>query len=288
MRLEAPTVSLGDGVELRQTYAHLMSPFVMAFTRPGPGEHHPAPWKTAQGGFAFDIEVELKMQSGGPLAGGFDRETQCWMIAALLRLARAPYLSLVVFSDQPFSEVGDGETEPVLRPFEVEPRFLVPPSDDARVLRAEELAWIRKVWVRTGRMLEEDSRLETALRAFDSATVHGRNASSLLMLWGAIEQLFSPSPGELRFRVSSQLASFLEPPGRKRFDLYKRLLKLYNERSKAAHTAQDIEHGPLMETYVVARNALVKIVDEGKVPSQDELSRLLFCVPDHSDDANGG
>ncbi|HJP95850.1 MAG TPA: hypothetical protein VJ843_00605 [Candidatus Saccharimonadales bacterium] len=46
---------LGEGVEIRKTYAYLFSTNMMAFSRPGPEGYHPAPWKTAKGGFGYDI-----------------------------------------------------------------------------------------------------------------------------------------------------------------------------------------------------------------------------------------
>ena len=40
-----------DGLVLRKTYAHVMSPFLLAFRRPErPGRHHPGPWKATRGG----------------------------------------------------------------------------------------------------------------------------------------------------------------------------------------------------------------------------------------------
>ena len=40
-----------EGLVGRKTYAHVMSPYILAFHRPErPGQHHPAPWKSARGG----------------------------------------------------------------------------------------------------------------------------------------------------------------------------------------------------------------------------------------------
>jgi hypothetical protein len=75
----------------------------------------------------------------------------------------------------------------------------------------------------------------------------------LLSIWDAIEQLFAPTPGELRFRVASYLSSFLTVPGEKRYKLYKDILKLYNDRSAAAHTSKDIDYQPLIESFVHMR-----------------------------------
>ena len=43
-----------EGLVLRKTYAHLMSPYILAFRRPErPGRHHSAPWKSVCGGVSL-------------------------------------------------------------------------------------------------------------------------------------------------------------------------------------------------------------------------------------------
>ena len=58
--------------------------------------------------------------------------------------------------------------------------------------------------------------------------------------------------------------------------MYRRVMKLYDARSAAAHTANEVELGSLMEPYVLMRNALVQMVDKGRVPTQGDLEDLLF------------
>ncbi|TWT98020.1 hypothetical protein Pla108_21750 [Botrimarina colliarenosi] len=283
VRLAVESFTLGEGVELRQTYCHLFSTNMTAFERPGPDGHHPAPWKAARGGWGHDIEVEICAPAESPLGSSFDATETIWWIVALLRLARFPFLSVPVLSDQPFRKIPQSSVEPVLTPFETEGRLFGVPGSEDPTLDTATLTWVADNWLKAGQLLNSDPKFYSAFRAFDSATVRGRASASMLALWGGLEQLFAPSAGELRFRVSALLASFLEAPGASRLALYKRVLKLYNERSVAAHTAKDVEMGPLMETYVLMRNALVRMIDEGQVPQQSELESLLFCASPNSD-----
>jgi hypothetical protein len=133
------------------------------------------------------------------------------------------------------------------------------------------------VWPRTAELMRTCPPLNMALRAADACTVRGRPASALLTAWGALEELFAPSRAELRFRVSAHIAAYLEPVGPKRLELFKTVADLYNARSKAAHTAQDAELGALVQSFVILRNALVRMVDEGAVPTQADLEKRLFC-----------
>ena len=54
-----------EGLVVRRTYAHLMSPYILAFARPeGPGKPHPGPWRPARGGQSLDLEIEVALRRG--------------------------------------------------------------------------------------------------------------------------------------------------------------------------------------------------------------------------------
>src|SRR5262249_47620595 len=59
LRLDDTRMSFSRGIVLETTFAHLMSPMTMAFSPPGPGGYHPAPWKSARGGFGQDITAQI-------------------------------------------------------------------------------------------------------------------------------------------------------------------------------------------------------------------------------------
>lgn len=277
VQLAIERFDLGEGVEIRKTYAHLFSANMMAFERAGPGGYHPAPWKAAKGGFGYDIGAEIRAPERTSLGASFDAKETIWWVAALLRLARFPYLSVPVISTHSFNEISRSDQEPTFTPLETERRIFGPAESDGDFLDVEQIDWVKNTWATAGQLLNRNPKFYAALKAFDAATVHGRASSSLLAMWGGLEQIFAPSSAELRFRVAALLASYLEPHGTARLALYKRLLKLYNERSKAAHTAQEVGTEPLVQTYVIMRNVLVKIIDANKVPTQADLENLLFC-----------
>lgn len=268
---------LGHGVTLRSTYAHLFAANMMAFGRAAVGKAHPAPWRAARGGFGYDVEIELAVPTEQKLPGGLSGEDVVWLIAALLRLAEYAYLMVPVISDVPFGDAATSEQEPLLRPFEIEPRILHAGDKDLARLKLSDLSWVKAVWPRTAALMQTCAPLNMALRAADACTVRGRRASALLTAWGALEELFAPSRAELRFRVSAHIAAYLEPIGPKRLELFKTVANLYNARSKAAHTAQDAEVAPLVQSFVILRNALVRMIDEGAIPSQSDFEALLFC-----------
>jgi hypothetical protein len=122
-----------------------------------------------------------------------------------------------------------------------------------------------------------DPRFNDTYRALDSIWETPSPSLALLTLWGALENLFSPAKQELRFRVSANIASYLEVPGTSRLDLHKKLLKLYDARSTAAHGTGKQLGSALAETQEVVRRVIYKMLETLHVPSKEELDGILFC-----------
>jgi len=268
----------GNGITIRKTYAHLTSPFVLALKPPGKYKHHDGPWKAAKGGVSFDIFAEIEVPFIDGSKKSFDQLELLWTIVSLLRLVKYPYISIPAISDISFNKMLISEADPVVNPHETKPRIFGPPNSQKPKLSTDVLEWVKENLDTTMSLMKTDSKFYSAYKAFDSATEIGKSSAGLLTLWGAIEQLFSPSTGELKYRVSANLASFLSAHGEERLKLFKEISNLYNDRSTAAHTAKELDHSPLIATWVHLRNALIKIIEDGKVPTQTDLEKLIFNV----------
>ena len=72
------------------------------------------------------------------------------------------------------------------------------------------------------------------------------------------------------------IASYLEPPGKERWACYRRVKKLYDARSKAAHGSQVEEADPLFETYALLKRALTRMIEDNYVPTREDLEAMLF------------
>src|SRR3546814_14004559 len=59
-------------------------------------------------------------------------------------------------------------------------------------------------------------------------------------------------------------------------ELFKTVADLYSARSEAAHTAQDADVAALIQSFVILRNALIRMIDEGAVPMQADLEKRLL------------
>lgn len=277
IELQKATFSLGHGLTLSKTYAHLMAPFVMAFKPAPPGRHHPAPWKPAQGGGSFDVNAELFIPAEIERQFG-SRIEVATTVLFLLRLGVNPAITLPVFANYAFNEIENvKDNEVLLFPYEVQPRHF-PLGVVGGLATTDSMIWTAERWPVAQRLINESAEFALAVNAIDGGQFLRQSALTLVSLWAAIEALFSPSTSELKFRVSSLVAAFLEPPGAARHELQQGVAKLYDKRSAAAHGKPKHEAEDLLATFSLLRRILMAIIDRGGVPSKVELEQSLFGV----------
>jgi hypothetical protein len=275
LTLESDRFHLGHGVVISVTYAHLMSHFVMAFAPAPPGKHHPGPWKSATGGsMEIDVTAELFVPKTCNCQT-LDNLNLIWWIVALLRLKAATSIYVPVLSSHSFSAIPSIKDQPVLSTMEVRGLPLRAEEQVNPRVGVPELEWIKSHWEPASALLSDDD-FQTAFRAIDFSKWHPNPQLGLLALWGALERLFSPSALELRFRVSANIASYLENWGEARQTLFKRIAKLYDQRSAAAHGTGDYDIVPYQETYAIARRVILRMIEARHVPSRAEQEATLF------------
>lgn len=271
--LEKEAFELGNGITIRKTFAHLMAPYMVAFAPAAPGEPHPAPWKPARGGGGYDIVAELFVPNGST-------EGDAWALQRtltfLLRVGVNPGTTATAMASHSFSEmprVPDNEAR--IMPVEAKPRVFQLIVNNSSMNEAG-AKWVADRWERTHRLIGEHKEFDLGVAAIEAAQFERNGALSMMSLWAALEAMFSRERSELRFRVSSYIAAYIEPFGLARRDLQKKLSKLYDKRSATTHGAVDVDNDALFETLNVMRKVLVMMIDAGKVPTREELEERLF------------
>jgi len=268
---------MGRGITLSRTYAHLMAPFMMAFAPAEPGKPHPAPWRAANGGFGFDIIAQIHVPKTFAPTQWFDRLNSVWWFVALLRFRASPFIVVPVVANAAFAE-GPEDEDVHFWPIEVEQRLLMVDPDAPRQIRESDLDWIKEHWWNAGRLMHTSSEFNLLFQACAQCIFTRNPALALLSLWGALEGMFSPSRAELRFRISTNVATFLEPPGQTRLELQKCVAKLYDVRSVAAHGGTDLPGDALRDSYNLTKRVITKVIDGNQVPSREDLEGALFGV----------
>ena len=262
-----------EGLVLRKTYAHVMSPYILAFRRPERAhQHHPGPWKSAKGGVWIDVEIEIALQQGARPTG-FDRLNTLWWILALLRLSSGASLKLPVVSDTSFSAIADGSIEPSLWPIETLPRQFRTVSDPLRTIENEQLLWVRGAFG-PGWELMNDPAFWRAFQTFDAAVWAHSAGSALVTIWAALETLIQPGRHQITNRLASSLAALLEPPGPGRSRLFGRAKSLYEARSGSAHASRVPEAQQLLSSFEIGRQSFVSCIDKSTLPKVAELQEL--------------
>jgi hypothetical protein len=251
-----------------------MAPFLMAFAPATPGKPHPTPWKAAKGGLAIDITAELFLPITCRIEH-LDRVSTVWWIVALLRLKAASTIYAPVISSERFNAIPVIKEEPELWPIEIYTHRLVPELVPIRPVGIPELQWVKDNWQQASRLLQNED-FNLAFQAIDQSIWGSSPALALVAVWGAIERLFCSSSQELSFRVSANLAAYLEDPGRERYKCFKQIKSLYNDRSKAAHGEGKTNINAYRETLAFARRALLKMIGTCHVPDKRELEASLF------------
>ncbi len=275
--LSVDNFEMGYGITLSKTYAHLMAPFMMAFSPAPPGKHHPTPWKAASGGFGFDVVAQIHIPKDFYIEEGFDRLNSIWWFAALLRFKASHILTIPVISTQSFTLAKEYDGDIQFIPIEIDPQrmqLITNPS----ILLEEDLFWVKEHWEQAGKLISMSKEFSILFQTFDQTLFSRNRAMSLLWLWSAIEPIFSPARAELRFRISSNIAAYLEPPGANRLSLQKQVAKLYDARSAIAHGTSQNEDEALENTYKLHHRILMKIITDNHCPTREDLEAKLFGV----------
>jgi hypothetical protein len=201
--LPVDQIDFGEGITFKKTYAHIMAPYLAAFTPAESGKPHPAPWKAVSGGMGFDIEAELYVPPDFSLPNWFDRVNTIWWFVALIRLKASNLATVPVVANKSFAEIPLLTDEPYFWPIEMKPSRLVPVDKPSKTLDESDLQWIRHHWLAGGKLMNENDDFNLALQAIDQSIWSHSSSLALVSLWGALERLFSPSHVELSFRVSA-------------------------------------------------------------------------------------
>ena len=192
VRLEILEAGLGSDIRITQTYAHLMAPFMMAYTQAVPGQPHPAPWSAASGGLAFDIHVQLEVPTTTLTSLSLDPEFIAWWVTALLRLRVGPAFTVPVIGQQSFEVAKINHNSAMYSPIETESRILVLDPNARHTITEIDVAWVSKYWLGASRLFNDNGAFSLLFEATDQCMFAKRRGLALLWLWGGLEAVFSP------------------------------------------------------------------------------------------------
>ena len=194
------------------------------------------------------------------------------LLVALMRLWITPSVTAPLLSDMPFAAAKDApNNEAFLWPYEsrgFERPFL---GYSGNQVNAGSLIWVRDHWQAAFALTRASTELRTAIFALDQTQFLKDRALTLISFWAALEGLFLTNTQELRFKLAAFIASYLEDPGEARLARYKKILSLYDHRSKVAHGKP--------KTFVLLREVLIRVIESDHIPTAAELEARLLGGP---------
>lgn len=268
-------ICLPRGMIVERTFAHLMSPMLMAFAPATTTKHHPAPWKAVDGGSGIDITTQISIPPDAVQnADEFDQIATTLML--MIRLVCNPGAMLIASSLHSFSVLSSVlDAEARIIPVETHPRWFPLGMGGSKGVR-EGLEWISRHFENGHRLMLDRPEFQLAASALNAGQFIRNSAHILISLIGALEVIFSPSRSELKFRVSSLIAAYLEPYGEKRRVMQKDIGYLYDKRSAAAHGKPAHAEGDVVKAFELLRAVMIRIILAGEIPNKEQLEKELF------------
>jgi hypothetical protein len=281
-KLPLENFELGQGLCLANVYSNVSGDFLVGFRRRVDG-YLPGYSRYAAGGHDFECEIELKIPKSYENGDVVRRLDLMMWIVFLLRLNVSPAIYLPFFSDLPLSE---GRTREEPQPSETDPYHywlvearghgLFELEDDLPEASLNTLEWIQQNWEHAATLIAGNRVFKECVSSLSNVWKCNSTSEGILVLWGLLERLLMQKDAELRFRVSLIIASFLEPRGQARVDVFKRVKILYDQRSRAAHGTSLSDPEAFEQTYDLAKRVILKIIERGVVPSTEEVERNIL------------
>ncbi len=121
--------------------------------------------------------------------------------------------------------------------------------------------------------LVRNKRMGVAVDALSSLYRQKNDRMAIACMWAGIEAILDIQ-SELRFRISSEIAAFLEQRGNERLRVYKDIKKQYDFRSKAVHGAaidESIIRENVAKVRDILRTVLTKCIELDHIPTSSEF-----------------
>jgi hypothetical protein len=203
-----------------------------------------------------------------PSQDSFPWEDAGFWILFLLSLQTNSNLAVAYYYDESLDGGSDSKLD--IRMFLEE--FL---PDTRKRISAAQIQWTRDNWLSSIKMIDDPAFAFASQVLFRDHMIRNQELQ-IVSVWSALERIFSSKGPELRFRVSASIAAYLEPNGPARRSLARSTLKLYDERSAAAHGSPVKSSSAYNDSIGLLRRTLIRMVERRHVPTPDELERLLF------------
>lgn len=185
IKLPTPQADIGD-LSLQTTYAHLFSPFMMAFQPAEASKPHPAPWRAVSAGFAVDIYCQLVV----PVTNGKDHLDRAiettWLIATLLRLRLGPHIRAATIASAPISLDSAAQNLGEIWALEIRSAPILNRLPDEAMLSGADIDWLKDHWKQAHKLMRGHRDFRVLLEAYSACSWAKSPGLALVELWGCL------------------------------------------------------------------------------------------------------
>lgn len=266
-------LDLGEGFILKKTYARVFGTTMAHFTPPPAEIHNTAPWVAVEGGFDFEIKAEVTIPKTISKCS-LESDTVIDILVGLLRMAVRPQINAPAISTVSFSEAKSAANF-TIQSHEIYTRhngFMIKGPESYPI---QAFDWLRMHLGRTLKLTASNPVLRAAIEVFTDIQFIKHRGLATISVWASLESIFKIE-SEIAHRVSACIATFLEEYGDKRYTLYQRCFALYKSRCAAAHQGKETEHDDLLESIVILRRVILKIIVDGQLPNRKNIEQAIF------------
>lgn len=124
-----------------------------------------------------------------------------------------------------------------------------------------------------------NAQFENMLHSYDKSYLIGIPEMEYIMLFSILEMTFGAGNTEITYQISRGTALLLSQNADEMEQLYKRMKKLYNARSKYVHGGEKVKPENLFELRDIVRRVLIKLIDleyHRKEKTFDELRNKIL------------
>jgi hypothetical protein len=226
------------------------------------------------GWYSSRLQYEFVVESEG-------RDTQLcltlgWLISSAFRVKTLAEVLVPFASNHSWSTISaiqDNSCE--LIPLENYTRSR--PVADQRYVDRSMFDWVAEHFESFAN-IDKEKKVRMAIEALTTYHHHTSFRVMTALLWAGIESLFQIN-AELRFRLATLIALTLEPRGEACLELYHRVKKLYDVRSKAVHGSgvdDDALRTHILEVRELLSRLLCRFTEKKVVPNEEDLDRCIF------------
>jgi len=202
--------------------------------------------------------------------------TYAWWITSALRVRSLCDFLVPIVADRPWGTVAAVRDNSChIQLLEDTPKAFR--LEEGRKVSHDDIEWVVAHLLKFVKLLEHPS-FRTAVEALTTHHQHASLRMAAAALWAGLEALLQIE-SELRFRVSTYVASLLEPFGPSRLSLFRHARKLYDVRSKAVHGAaleEAVLRAHVVEIRALLSRVICAITEGGRVPKSEQLDERVF------------